>query len=111
MYLGCVVEIARRDELYERSAHSYTQALLSAVPVPDPQVRCSRTVLVGDVPNPAAVPAGCPFHPRCPEREQICTRVAPRLVDLGAGHCTACLLRYPAEMRDQLAADAANSSD
>ena len=111
MYLGRVVEIARRDELYERPAHPYTRALLSAVPVPDPQVRRSRTVLVGDVPNPAAVPAGCPFHPRCPEREQICTRVVPRLVDLGGGHCTACLLRYPAEMRDQLAADAANSSD
>ena len=87
MYLGRVVEIARRNELYERPAHPYTQALLSAVP------------------------AGCPFHPRCPEREQICTRVVPRLVDLGGGHCTACLLRYPAEMRDQLAADAANSSD
>ena len=78
------------------------------MPVPNPQVARSRTVLEGDVPNPAAVPSGCPFHPRCSEREDICSRVVPHLVDLGNGHCTACLLRYPAQLRDQLAADAVN---
>jgi oligopeptide transport system ATP-binding protein len=108
MYLGRVVEIAPRETLYEQPSHPYTRALLSAVPVPDPQVARSRTVLEGDVPNPAAVPSGCPFHPRCPEREDICSRVVPHLVDLGNGHCTACLLRYPAQLRDQLAADAVN---
>ena len=108
MYLGRVVEIARREELYGHPSHPYTQALLSAVPVPDPQVARSRTVLEGDVPNPANVPSGCPFHPRCPEREDICTRVVPRLVDIGDGHCTACLLRYPVEVRAELETDAAN---
>ena len=108
MYLGRVVEIAPRETLYEQPSHPYTRALLSAVPVPDPQVARSRTVLEGDVPNPAAVPSGCPFHPRCPEREDICSRVVPHLVDLGNGHCTACLLRYPAQLRDHLAADAVN---
>ena len=108
MYLGRVVEIAPRETLYEQPSHPYTRALLSAVPVPDPQVARSRTVLEGDVPNPAAVPSGCPFHPRCPEREDICSRVVPHLVDLGNGHCTACLLRYPAQLRDQLAVDAVN---
>jgi len=108
MYLGRVVEIARREELYGHPSHPYTRALLSAVPVPDPQVARSRTVLQGDVPNPANVPSGCPFHPRCPEREDICTRVVPRLVDIGDGHCTACLLRYPAEARAELETDAAN---
>ncbi|MEE3257983.1 MAG: oligopeptide/dipeptide ABC transporter ATP-binding protein [Candidatus Latescibacterota bacterium] len=108
MYLGRVVEIAQRAALYEQPSHPYTRALLSAVPVADPQVARSRTVLEGDVPNPAAVPCGCPFHPRCPEREDLCSRVVPHLVDLGDGHCTACLLRYPAQLRDQLAANAVN---
>jgi len=76
--------------------------------VPDPQVARSRTVLQGDVPNPANVPSGCPFHPRCPEREDICTRVVPRLVNIGDGHSTACLLRYSAEVRAELETDAAN---
>jgi oligopeptide transport system ATP-binding protein len=111
MYLGRVVEIGHRDQLYGQPSHPYTQALLSAVPVPDPGVKRNRTVLKGDVPNPAAVPTGCPFHPRCPEREEICTRVVPRLVDLGDGHCTACLLRYPAELRGELEADAVNDID
>ena len=108
MYLGRVVEIAPQDRLYKQPSHPYTRALLSAVPVPDPEVVRSRTVLGGDVPNPAFMPSGCPFHPRCPEREELCTRVVPRLVDLGGGHCTACLLRYPEDLRSQLEADAAN---
>ena len=106
MYLGRVVEVAARDQLYRQPSHPYTRALLAAVPVPDPRTKPQRVLLEGDAPNPAAVPSGCPFHPRCPEREAICTRVVPRLVDLGGGHCTACLLRYPAELKNRLAAEA-----
>ena len=75
-------------------------------PAPDPRTKRQRVLLEGDAPNPAAVPSGCAFHPRCPEREAICTRVVPRLVDLGGGHCTACLLRYPAELKNRLIAEA-----
>ena len=106
MYLGRIVEVAARDQLYRQPSHPYTRALLAAVPAPDPRTKRQRVLLEGDAPNPAAVPSGCAFHPRCPEREEICTRVVPRLVDLGGGHCTACLLRYPAELKNQLAAEA-----
>ncbi len=106
MYLGRVVEVAARDQLYRQPSHPYTRALLAAVPAPDPRTKRERVLLEGDAPNPAAVPSGCAFHPRCPEREAICTRVVPQLVDLGGGHCTACLLRYPAELKNRLAAEA-----
>ena len=88
MYLGRVVEVAGCDQLYRQPSHPYTRALLAAVPAPDPQTKRQRVLLEGDAPNPAAVPSGCAFHPRCPEREEICTRVVPHLVDLGGGHCT-----------------------
>ena len=106
MYLGRIVEVAARDQLYRQPSHPYTSALLAAVPAPDPRTKRQRVLLEGDAPNPAAVPSGCAFHPRCPEREEICTRVVPRLVDLGGGHCTACLLRYPAELKNRLIAEA-----
>ena len=105
MYLGRIVEVAARDQLYRQPSHPYTRALLAAVPAPDPQTKRQRVLLEGDAPNPAAVPSGCAFHPRCPEREAICTRVVPHLVDLGGGHCTACLLRYPAELKNRLAVE------
>ncbi len=98
MYLGRIVELADRDELYAHPSHPYTKALLSAVPVPEPGASTQRVVLEGDVPNPASVPSGCPFHPRCPEKRDRCTKTVPQLVDLGNGHQTACLLRYPEEM-------------
>ncbi len=66
---------------------------VGVVPVPDPRMQRQRIILSGDVPNPAAVPSGCPFHPRCPERQESCTRVVPELKDLGGGHQAACLLR------------------
>ncbi|MEW6750280.1 MAG: oligopeptide/dipeptide ABC transporter ATP-binding protein [Candidatus Latescibacterota bacterium] len=100
MYLGRIVELGTREQLYKAPSHPYTRALLSAVPVPDPQVSRRRIILSGDVPNPAAVPPGCPFHPRCPERQEICTRTVPVLKDLGDGHQTACLLRYPAAEKE-----------
>ena len=99
MYLGRIVELTSRDQLYEAPSHPYTRALLSAVPVPDPRLQRQRIILQGDVPNPAAVPCGCPFHPRCPERREICTEVVPKLEELGDGHQTACLLRYPEEAK------------
>ena len=95
MYLGRIVEMATRDQLYAAPSHPYTRALLSAVPVPDPGSKHQRQVLQGDVPNPAAVPTGCPFHTRCPERRDFCSEIVPELADLGNGHQVACLLRYP----------------
>jgi len=102
MYLGRIVELAQRDQIYGAPAHPYTRALLSAVPVPDPRLQRQRVILTGDVPNPASVPTGCPFHPRCPERQEACTRIVPELRELGAGHQAACLLRYPAAEKRQL---------
>lgn len=104
MYLGRIVELADRDQLYEAPSHPYTRALLSAVPVPKPGAGKQRTVLEGDVPNPASIPSGCPFHPRCPERRDFCTQIVPQLVDLGNGHQTACLLRYPEGVAQQMGA-------
>ena len=102
MYLGRIVELASRDRLYAAPSHPYTCALLSAVPVPDPGAQRQRLILQGDVPNPAAVPPGCPFHPRCPERRDFCSRIVPPLEDLGEGHRVACLLRYPAAVKRRL---------
>jgi len=93
MYLGKIVEIASSSEMYDNPLHPYTQALMSAVPIPDPTVRKDRIILRGDVPSPAAVPSGCPFHTRCPEREKQCSEIVPDLEDKGNGHCVACLLR------------------
>jgi oligopeptide/dipeptide ABC transporter ATP-binding protein len=87
--------MATRDQLYAAPSHPYTRALLSAVPVPEPGSKHQRQVLQGDVPNPAAVPSGCPFHTRCPERRDFCSEIVPELADLGNGHQVACLLRYP----------------
>ena len=93
MYLGRIVEIADSATLYANPQHPYTQALLSAVPVPDPNRKRNRTVLTGDVPSPSRIPSGCPFHPRCPERQDVCTRIVPDLLTIGEGHAAACLLR------------------
>ena len=93
MYLGRIVETAENSRLYADPQHPYTRALLSAVPVPDPLVSRKRTVLEGDVPSPANVPTGCPFHPRCPERRDACTKMVPKLAEIEEGHGVACLLR------------------
>ena len=93
MYLGRIVEIADSKQLYTNPQHPYTRALLSAVPIPDPRRKRSRTVLSGDVPSPANVPSGCPFHPRCPEREEACSRIVPELLELESNHSVACILR------------------
>jgi oligopeptide transport system ATP-binding protein len=92
MYLGSIVEIGSEDDIYEKTAHPYTQALLSAVPVLDPAVRehKKRIMLTGDVPSPANPPSGCRFRTRCWKAQSICETDPPELVDRGQGHPVAC---------------------
>jgi len=94
MYLGKIMEITDRDELYKNPLHPYTQALLSAVPVPDPEVEKHRSVIVlkGEVPSPLNPPSGCVFHPRCFRAFNDCPSIVPVLADAGGGHKAACLL-------------------
>jgi oligopeptide transport system ATP-binding protein len=92
MYLGKIVELGAKDEVYDHPLHPYTKALLSAVPVPDPDAERQRrrVVLEGDVPSPSNPPPGCYFNTRCPIAEDICRQAAPEWRDAGAGHFAAC---------------------
>ena len=92
MYLGRIVELADRDELYLHPAHPYTKALLSAVPIPDPRVerKRERIILTGDVPTPVNPPSGCRFHTRCPIAIEKCSQINPEWRDLGGNHWVAC---------------------
>ncbi|HZI16014.1 MAG TPA: oligopeptide/dipeptide ABC transporter ATP-binding protein [Myxococcus sp.] len=92
MYLGRIVELAPAADLYRRPRHPYTQALLSAVPVPDPSLPRARLLVPGEPPSPLAPPPGCAFHPRCPYVMERCRREAPPLYPLGNGHAAACFL-------------------
>ncbi len=95
MYLGKLVELADREELYRNSQHPYTQALLSAIPVHTLKIKRERIILKGDVPSPLNPPSGCRFHSRCPVAIDICSKEEPPLIDLGGGHLCACHLRQP----------------
>ena len=90
MYLGKIVEIATDYDMYHNPRHPYTQALLSAVPVPDPGARKKRILLKGDVPSPLDPPSGCAFHTRCPKKKDVCTQEQPVFEDLSNGHRVAC---------------------
>ncbi len=93
MYLGKIVELASSYELYNNPQHPYTEALFSAVPIPDPTLNRKRIVLEGDVPNPFNPPKGCRFHPRCKYAKPICSQEEPKLIDINGGHYVACHLR------------------
>ncbi|HSX78585.1 MAG TPA: dipeptide ABC transporter ATP-binding protein [Candidatus Saccharimonadia bacterium] len=93
MYLGQIVELASDEELYRNPQHPYTEALLSAVPIPDPTVKKKRIILEGDVPSPINPPRGCHFHTRCMYKDKICEEVEPEFKDIGGGHWVACHFR------------------
>jgi len=100
MYLGRVAEVADRGRIFASPRHPYTEALLSAVPIPDPELRRTRVILGGDVPSPVNPPSGCRFHPRCPLRAalgnpEICAAEVPQLRDAGGGQLVACHFRGP----------------
>jgi peptide/nickel transport system ATP-binding protein len=90
MYAGRIVEMAPTEQLFARPRHPYTEALLNAVPVPDPRLRGSRKALKGEVADPSSLPTGCAFHPRCPYAEPRCAEQAPALRELGPNHSAAC---------------------
>ncbi len=92
MYLGRIVELASDQELYQNPLHPYSQALLFAVPIPDPDIVRKKIILKGDVPSSMTPPSGCSFHTRCPECLEICPREEPILKDAGDGHWVACHL-------------------
>ena len=92
MYLGKLVEIADKTELFENTLHPYTQALLSAIPIADPTYDKERIILEGDVPSPVDPPSGCRFHPRCPKAMDVCSEKEPEFKDYGDGHFAACHL-------------------
>ena len=92
MYLGKIVEVADSDEIYEKPLHPYTQALIRAIPEPNPDIEQSEDLLTGDVPSPIDPPSGCRFHTRCPFATERCSQEEPELRDVGNGHLCACHL-------------------
>ena len=92
MYLGKLVEVTTREELYKNPQHPYTQALLSAIPMPNPRLRKQRIILKGDVPSPVNPPNGCRFHPRCPIAVERCKQEEPELEEKSPDHLVACHL-------------------
>ena len=104
MYLGNMVELAPTEKLYSKPLHPYTQALFSAIPVPDPDFKMDRVVLEGSIPSPANPPAGCKFHTRCSKCMEVCKHFAPELRELEGEHFCACHLYNTPEQQAQLEA-------
>lgn len=92
MYLGRIVEITGKDELYANALHPYTRALLSAIKIPDPALRTKTPIVKGDIPSPTSPPSGCHFHPRCPQAQKVCSEIKPELTELANEHFVACHL-------------------
>ena len=92
MYLGKIVEMAPREKLFANPQHPYTQALMSAIPVPNPRMKRERIILEGDVPSPLNPPSGCSFHPRCPVAIDVCSEKTPALMEVEDEHFVACWL-------------------
>jgi oligopeptide/dipeptide ABC transporter ATP-binding protein len=90
MYLGKMVEMTERIELYRNPLHPYTKALMSAIPIPEPGLKRERTILKGDVPSPLNPPKGCRFHPRCPVAMDICSKDEPVFREASPDHFVAC---------------------
>ncbi|MDK2900466.1 MAG: peptide/nickel transport system ATP-binding protein [Thermosipho sp. (in: thermotogales)] len=97
MYLGKIVENASKKELFDNPLHPYTKALMSAIPVPNPEYKKKRIILTGDVPSPVNPPSGCRFHPRCPVAKEICAKEEPQLKEVSAGHFVAC--HFPGSLK------------
>ncbi|HET9588925.1 MAG TPA: ABC transporter ATP-binding protein [Anaerolineales bacterium] len=94
MYLGKIVELTTREELFRNPLHPYTQALMSAIPIPNPRLKRQRIILKGDVPSPVNPPQGCRFHPRCPVAIEKCSHEVPPLLEVSPEHWVACWLAY-----------------
>jgi oligopeptide transport system ATP-binding protein len=95
MYLGKIVELTDKTSLFTTPLHPYTEALLAAVPIPEPKMKKKRIILTGDVPSPIKPPSGCRFHTRCPYAEEVCRRIEPPMLEVRPGHAVACHLRQP----------------
>jgi oligopeptide/dipeptide ABC transporter ATP-binding protein len=93
MYLGKIVELAKREELFSKPLHPYTIGLMGAVPVPDPVLKREKKILLGDIPSPSAPPPGCAFNTRCPEAQQLCREIEPELREVECGHFCRCHFR------------------
>ena len=102
MYLGILVEIADKNEVYDNPRHPYTYHLMAAIPVPDPEVQKKEVLIPGDVPSPVNIPKGCRFHTRCPYMTEKCTREIPPLFQRTKGHFTACHYEIDFQKRERL---------